>query len=296
MRVGIDTTPLYNTGAGIARYTEDLLSGLKDFSPAGFEFVAFASGVSNLDYKQPRRLLKTAYQELIWGPLMAPIQLAQLHVDLFHYTAGLKIAVPIGTPCVMTLHDLAILRDPMRFRRWHRWSSRLLMTRIQRMRKIICVSKFTADEAMRLLGIGSGRIEVVYNGCRFLNGDAAEEESPSSFSEERFLLFVGTLEPGKNLNLIHSVYELADETGIELPPIAIVGVRREGVEEERRASRLWHYLGRVSDGELVYLYRRAAALLFPSRYEGFGSADSGGNGLWLPCNLFSSICHSRSGR
>src|SRR5215475_13738832 len=55
-----------------------------------------------------------------------------------------------------------------------------------------------------------------------------------------------------------------------LPPLLIVGARWAGVGTEGSPPPGWQYLGRLPDAELVYLYRRALALVFPSKYEGFG--------------------------
>jgi glycosyltransferase involved in cell wall biosynthesis len=63
---------------------------------------------------------------------------------------------------------------------------------------------------------------------------------------------------------------VAADQGKPLPPLLIVGVRWAGVATEGKPPPDWHYLGRQPDAVLVYLYRRALALAFPSNYEGFG--------------------------
>ena len=85
-----------------------------------------------------------------------------------------------------------------------------------------------------------------------------------------FFLFVGSLEPGKNLGLLRAMYEEAQARGRTLPDLVIAGARFHGLEGEGAPPRGWHYLGHIADPELVWLYRRARALLFPSKYEGFG--------------------------
>jgi alpha-1,3-rhamnosyl/mannosyltransferase len=81
---------------------------------------------------------------------------------------------------------------------------------------------------------------------------------------------VGSLEPGKNLKLLKEAYLLAEMKNRRLPPLLIVGARWQGVATEGAQPRGWHYLGRQPDEVLLYLYRHALALLFPSIYEGFG--------------------------
>ena len=72
------------------------------------------------------------------------------------------------------------------------------------------------------------------------------------------------------MNLLKECYRLAREAGRPLPPLLIVGARWIGVPGEGAPPPDWHYLGRQPDDVLVHLYRRALALAFPSKYEGFG--------------------------
>ena len=165
------------------------------------------------------------------------------------------------------MHDLAFLRHPERFRRWQRASGGRLLNKLHKADRVICISRFTADEAVALLDLPASKIEVVHNGF-----DALPETSevPAFEVPPEFFLFVGSLEPGKNLSLLRVSYLMAESEGKPLPPLMIVGARWEGVARESAAPKNWHYLGRQSDGVLVHLYRRALALAFPSKYEGFG--------------------------
>jgi alpha-1,3-rhamnosyl/mannosyltransferase len=216
-------------------------------------------------------MLKTAYRELVWAPFLAPRQLRRERIELFHSPGSALVTPPDGVRYVATLHDLATARHPERYRLWQRSIVWRRYSRIQRADRVICVSRFTADEAMRLLSIRAAKIEVVPNGCDFVPGaDQVPEAKPDFDLPAEFFLFVGSLEPGKNLALLKQTYELADSKGIVLPPLLIVGARWAGVGNEGLLPSGWRYLGRQSDEVLVYLYRRAVALLFPSKYEGFG--------------------------
>jgi glycosyltransferase involved in cell wall biosynthesis len=270
LRVALDTSCLYTTRAGTARYTQGLLSGFRllgDDSPA---IIPLAWPVENFGYRQPARALRTAYRELIWCRTRAYAEIKSAGCHLLHSNSHFAFRVPVGMARVHTLHDLAILRHPEKFRPWQRAASRRFLKKLASMHRIICVSQFTADEAMSLLSIPSRKITVVYNGA-----DLAERTGPGGEQElaplpTEFFLFVGSLEPGKNLALLKAVYQLAGQTGGPLPPLYIAGTRWEGVEGEGAPPKEWTYLGRVSDNALAALYRRATALVFPSKYEGFG--------------------------
>lgn len=271
MRVAIDTNGLFTTQAGVARYIRGLLRGLADLDRETCLVREIAWGVENFAYRQPQRALKTAYRDLVWRTLIAPQELARMKPDVFHSTVGGYISPPRWMPWAATLHDLACFRYPDRFRRWQRFAAQSRSRRALAAGKVICISRFTADEAINVLGASPKQLEVVYNGSDFHPDCLPTVESAPGFPvPPEFFIFVGSLEPGKNLQLLKYVYEDANERGIQLPPLLIVGARWQGVPGEGRPPVGWHYLGRQPDEVLVYLYRRALALAFPSKYEGFG--------------------------
>ncbi len=264
MRVALDTNALYTTRAGVSRYLRGLQSGFNEIEAAGVTISPLAWPVKNFDYTQPQRMLKTAWRELIWARGPAKRHLREMGADLLHSTALSLITRP---PCreVVTLHDLALMRQPERFRPWQLRSGLARLRRVAQADHVIAVSQFTADEAMALLELPANKITVVHHGVTL-----AEQESLPADLLSEFFLFVGSLEPGKNLELLRQVWLAAEESGKRLPPLVIVGARWEGVAAEGSAPSDWHFLGYQDDEVLLALYRRAQALLFPSFYEGFG--------------------------
>lgn len=290
--IGIDTNGLYTTQAGVARYIRGLLKGLKSLAAPDLEVQTVAWEVENFLYRQPARALKTAYRELIWARFNAPLHLRRHKVELLHSTAGPLISRPRGIKEVVTLHDLAVLRFPERFRSWQRASARRRLKKMRRADRVICISRFTAEEAMALLHLPSSKLVVVHNGCEFHPSEATPPEAKPDFNlPNEFFLFVGSLEPGKNLALLKEVYALAGNRNQALPPLLIVGVRWEGVGHEGSPPKDWHYLGRQPDEVLVYLYRQAVGLVFPSKYEGFGfpAAEAMSLGCPVICSPVASL-------
>jgi glycosyltransferase involved in cell wall biosynthesis len=235
MRVGIDVSPLVQTGAGTARYLEGLLAHNR------YERLSFGG---------PSRLA-TLGRDVYWYPVALPRE-ARKRVDVLHcptFRAPVRSALPV----VVTVHDLAVLRHPGTFNLWTRRYSRLAVPRVVRAaRLVIAVSEFTRGELVELLGVPAGRIRVVPNAV----GEPFSPEGPSA--EGDYVLAVGTLEPRKNLA---SAQQAVRRLGVEL---RVVGARGwGGVEVDG-------WLGRVSDEELAALYRGARCLVYPSLYEGFG--------------------------
>jgi alpha-1,3-rhamnosyl/mannosyltransferase len=270
IRVGIDTKALYVSQAGVARYVRGLIKGLDQIAAPDVKISPIAWEVENFAYRQPQRALKTFYREMVWAKLQAPSLLRREKVQILHSVAGPFIQPPCKIKEIVTLHDLAVLRFPERFRRWQLYADRSRMQQLRRAHKIICISQFTADEAMTLLNMPSCKIEVIHNGCDFHSDVPPAGKRPIFEVPAEFFLFVGSLEPGKNLALLKEVYELAEREKRALPPLLIVGVRWEGVGNEGVPPKNWRYLGRQPDDVLAYFYHRALALVFPSKYEGFG--------------------------
>lgn len=267
MKVALDTSPLYTTRAGVARYVRELFRELQLLGREVVDVIPLAWQVENLDYIQPRRAIKTAYRELIWAPCIAPREIDNLSVDLLHHSYA-RVIRSHRRPEVLTIHDVAVLRNPDRFRRWHRVTGRRLLRRAKMADRIICISQFTADEVMSSLEIAASKIEVVHNG-----GSLSAPPPPVSLpinQPDQYFIFVGSLEPGKNLLLLRQTYLLAERSGIRLPPLLVVGVRWEGVEIEMTPPRGWYYLGYLPDSQMFHLLAQAIALVFPTKYEGFG--------------------------
>ena len=173
-------------------------------------------------------------------------------LDVLHCTTfrGPRSA---GVPTVLTVHDLAILRFPEAFPRWHRLYGRAGLARVLRAADaIVAVSEFTKDETITLADVPAERIRVVPNGVDSVfdpNGPRAEGD---------YVLAVATLEPRKNLS---RVVEAARLAGVEL---RVVGARGWGGVD------VSGWVGELPDSELAGLYRGARCVLYPSLYEGFG--------------------------
>jgi glycosyltransferase involved in cell wall biosynthesis len=263
MKVHVETTARYVTRGGVATYVNGLLHGLRRVASPGIEVAELGWPVANFSYQQPGRAVRTLLREWGWAKLIAPRALAT--GDVVHHTALPIIPFAARSKHVVTLHDLAILRHPERFRAWQLQSGRRRLQKLRDADRVICVSRFTADEAMSLLGLPAAKLDVVHEGPGRPPA-LAPATRPTSVPAE-FFLFVGSLEPGKNLELLRRIYVASARP---LPPLVIAGARWAGVGREGVAPRSWLFLGHVDERELEMLYRHALALLFPSKYEGFG--------------------------
>jgi glycosyltransferase involved in cell wall biosynthesis len=240
VRVGVDTSPLVQTRAGTARVVRGLLAALRDRSGLDLELLAFGG---------PGRV-SSVVRDAVWYPVR--LGRGARGLDVLHCTT-FRGPVSSSVPTVVTVHDLAILRAPGAFPRWHRLYGSAGLKRVLRSADaVVAVSEFTKSEVLELAGVPAERIRVVPNGVDTVftpDGQRAEGD---------YVLAVATLEPRKNLG---RAVEAARQAGVEL---RVVGARGWGDVD------VDGWIGEVPDSELAALYRGAQCIVYPSLYEGFG--------------------------
>jgi glycosyltransferase involved in cell wall biosynthesis len=175
---------------------------------------------------------------------------------------------------VLTVHDAATLDHPEWFeRKFALFYSVLLPLLVRKVRAIITVSNFSKEQIVRLTRVKPEYIHIISNGveARFRPAD------PETIKQVRakfeldypYILFVGSLEPRKNLKILLEAWHLGGFDGATLAVVGASGhpfrrLRFSFMPEEVRL------LGRVDDEVLPALYSGAAGFVYPSIYEGFG--------------------------
>jgi glycosyltransferase involved in cell wall biosynthesis len=181
---------------------------------------------------------------------------------------------------VCTFHDLIPLDNPEwfspRFSAWYGW----LMPRLARqVAHIIAVSEFTRHRIVERFGVRPGKVTVIPNGVdeRFSVRPAEEVAAARQtigVPEGHYFLFVGSLEPRKNLSRLLKAWEKAHRRLPDDTWLVVAGAKGRsqvftGVALEQLPPRV-HLTGYVSDEDLPALYSGALAVVYPSLYEGFG--------------------------
>ena len=240
MKVGVDTSPLVQTRAGTARHVRGLLAGLRGRPGLDLELLSFGGAGR----------ASSVVRDTLWYPVALGRRARTL--DILHCTT-FRGPTRAGVPTVLTVHDLAILRAPEAFPRWHRLYGRAGLLRVLRAADaIVSVSEFSRAETIELAGVPAERIRVIPHGV----DSVFTPDGPRADGD--YALAVGTLEPRKNLA---RAVEAAREAGVAL---RVVGARGwGGVEVDG-------WVGEIPDAELAALYRGARCVLYPSLYEGFG--------------------------
>lgn len=199
--------------------------------------------------------------------------------DLYHEPNFLPFAADL--PTVVTVHDLSVLLYP----EWHpadrvRQHQREFLRGLQGCDHVITDTESVRGEVIRSLGFPADRVTRVPIGIRSGLCRMPEDELRTGLQAlelpERYLLYLGTIEPRKNVRLLLEAYCTLPAPVRDRFPLLLVGSWgwNSGdvaayLDDEAR-HRGVRYLGYVPEGALPVLYGGARALLFPSHYEGFG--------------------------
>jgi glycosyltransferase involved in cell wall biosynthesis len=284
MRIAFDGTTLRPGRTGVGYYTEHLLHHVVAEGPEHDVVV-----VSNRRVDTTRPLPDTVRVDgaawrtprMVWMHTVAPRLLRRLQPDVVHFTNGMMpLTSPV--PTVVTIHDMSLTLHP----RCHP-PRRVLLNRpfvdlaARRADAIITVSHAARHDIVRHYGLAEDRVHVVaeaaapqFRPVRDVGWlDAVRKRYALA---DRFILYVGTIEPRKNLRTLLEAFALRSRTG-DLPhQLVCVGpygwlcrdieesIERLGIEDSVR------FTGYVPFDHLPGLYNLAEMFVFPSMYEGFG--------------------------
>ena len=265
MRVALDATPLTLSSGGLARYTSELAVALASQFPDDEYYL-----VSDQDFELPsgapsnlRRGAGPASRlERRWWLWGVQREMDRLGAEIYH---GTNFEVPYlpARPSVMTVHDLSPWMDQGRrpaSDRVRRRTPLLIGLGVGGM--IVTDSEAVRRQAIERFRIHSERIVAVP-----LAASPRFRPVPCAPAERPFLLYVGALEPRKNIPFLVDAWRpVRDRYGVDL---VLAGRRRDDFPAlpDEPGLRL---LGEAADADLPALYSQALAFVYPSLYEGFG--------------------------
>lgn len=290
MRIAIDARIAHYTGAGIGQYAIHLAQALARLDGAN-QYVLLQSRkdrrpLVNERNVQRQSLWTPSHHRLEQGLLVAEFKARRLlrrplHIDLLHSTDFIPPLRLREFKSVITVHDLAFLRWPHFLTEDSARYYGQVDAAVERADHIIAVSESTKDDLVKLLGVPRSKITVVYEAADPIYRPLPRAEALASMPRkyplpEEFILFVSTIEPRKNITtLLHAYRRLLDAYKVSagLVLAGATGWLSEQVFEAVEQLGLQHhvtFLGRVQNGDLVYLYNLACCLAHPAHYEGFG--------------------------
>lgn len=287
MTIYLDVSAAVHRRAGLGRYAESLARALVAAHPDRYAlFFNRERGVeplAGLEYL-PTRTVALGYKPwriIVWLGQLARVGFDRLLPDaeLFHATEHLLLPLR-AAPTVLTVHDLIFRRLPDHHKPLNRWYLNLTMPLYcRRASHVIAISECTRRDLIAAYSLPAAKITVVHEAAdpRF-NPQPPEKVAAARARyglPERYLLFVGTIEPRKNLIRLLAAFEALHAEGLT-DGLAIVGRRGWLYDaffthlETSAARDAVVFPGYVPDEDLPAIYTGAQALVLPSLYEGFG--------------------------
>jgi len=283
MRVAIDARLSYYVQAGITQYTLNLIHALASIDREN-EYLVFQRWpdqreiISQANFRRASLLAPTHHP--LEQYLLALELVLQGKIDVLHSTDFIPPFYYRG-PTVVTVHDLAFLLYPHfltgRSARYYG----LIDNAVRRANHIIAVSEATKRDLVRLTGTPQSKITVIHEAAEPIYFPIHDQEVLARIHSkyhlpEQYILFVGTIEPRKNLSTLIRAFQGLIEKYKSQADLAIVGKRGwlyddvyQLVQDLRLTERV-HFLGRVPTADLPHLYNASQMLVLPSYYEGFG--------------------------
>jgi glycosyltransferase involved in cell wall biosynthesis len=276
VRIAFDVSPLSHERTGVNNYIRGSLAGLAETAArGGDEVIAFAP-----TSPEGRRVIPEALEGIpvelrlrtfvgahgwrtAWSQLGHPVAERWLGAfDVLHFSDWMYPPQRGGIRAT-TIHDLV----PLHFPEWVTPRTRSMHTRKYENAARTCDvvfanSAFTAEDVAKTLGFPRNRIVVAHPGI----GEEFHADGEAEDLGQPYLLTVATLEPRKNLGTLVDAHALIAGRGLAL---AVAGGSGWGEQPQLDRPGVVR-LGRVADDELARLYRGAAAVVYPSRFEGFG--------------------------
>ncbi|WP_314762843.1 glycosyltransferase family 1 protein [uncultured Selenomonas sp.] len=255
---------------GVQRYAREMTLALDQiFQKIGFEIPVVLIAPSHTASDLKLKYISLTTCGYLKGHLWEQIELP------FYTKDGILVNFCNCAPLlkreqIVAIHDASVAAFPQSFSFFFRtWYGFMYSVLGKKLNRIMTVSNFSADEISRYYNIPKKNFVVAYNGADHLKRIVADDAVLNKIDamREGYVLAVGSRNPSKNLSLILAAAE-------KVPNVRFViaggGSRRIFQEVEKKELPNIRYLGYVTDGELVALYRNAKIFVYPSLYEGFG--------------------------
>lgn len=292
-RIGIDITSAVSQGAGIGRYTRELVTALLEADTITSYSLFYAKRPSALPVPNPiPRAANATYHEAplserwlhrLWYRLNVPLTVQRFTgtVDLFHSPDFVLPPVGNNIPTLLTVHDLSYLHFPETFTpALVAYLNKLVPTSVDRATHVLADSKATKRDLIAYYSVPADKVTVLYSGVSALFVPERSEKrlravrEKYALGQQPYVLSVSTLQPRKNYQLLIRAFKaVAEQRAHNLVIAGGKGWLHEEITAEITRQDLEDrvlLIGFVDDIDLPALYSGASLFAYPSLYEGFG--------------------------
>ena len=284
MIIGVDVREgVRSNRAGKGEYVYQLVTRL--IKQSEHQFILFSDNEIPSEWRLPNVRSQVWHTpSWLWQGLM--ILRLNFYPGTDVYLSTTSVIVPAltwRTPVVTVLFDFVSFLFPDRHKLKAVWLEKIWMRpALHRSRSLLAISNSTKNDAVQLFGVNPDKITVSYLGPAI-----ASQAAPVTLPSPPLILFVGTLEPRKNIVMLVEAFNQLRHQNI-ICSLVLAGGWGWQSEEIKLAIDHSPYtsdikvLGYVSEEQKTFLYQQATLLAFPSRYEGFGMPPLEAMSLGLP--------------
>lgn len=288
MKIAINLLPFREKIAGAGKYAKEIVYGLSELDSENeyFLFISqngkknFNINKTNFHFIMPNFNPDRIISRIFWEQLVFPFKLRKLKPDIV-FTPSVAIPLVSTQTFFTSIHDIAYKKNKLKYPFLRRIYIRLVTSIAAKKSKVIfALTEAAKNEIRAEFNLSENRFQVTYVGVEdgFFKQFANEEKS--KFAEkfnlpEEFILYVGAIEPGKNLDKLFIAFSEVVKTrpGIKFVLTSGIGWEQQGLESIVNSLNIRSkiiFLPYIEEIELPLLYKCASMLVYLSSYEGFG--------------------------
>lgn len=291
MRIAIDLTPIPSQKTGVGKYAMSLIDTLAE-QDRGNHYWLFVKKAQRQDFDPQKanfhliscsNIIQNRIVRVLWEQLVLPLRLITRRIELLH---SIHYTTPIVAACkrVVTFHDMTFFLFPDKHTLVKRIFFRLSIPLSAKIAtRLIAVSRSTKTDMEKVLNVPENKIDVIHETVDFAYRPLHDAKAINRIKwkygiQDKYILYVGTLEPRKNIGrLIQAYGKLVLENRIT-QNLVIAGKKGWAYQEiydvveklSPDCKKKIIFTGYVQEADLPLLYSGADLFVYPSLYEGFG--------------------------
>lgn len=290
MKIGIDATLVRKENTGSGFYIINLIDAVfrLDSSNVYYIFTNKNNFELFIKKKQPNLIIIDKkfigrLSRVLWEFFILPFEIKKRKIDILHSPNYITPLFKLGFKTIATIHDLTVYLFPDKYTIVKRLFYKFTMPIFVKLSDlIIAVSDNTKKDILKILRANEKKVKITFESYpEYYNNDKDRVLSEKVLQKygilKEFILFVGMIEPRKNiLSILKGFINLDKEINADLVIVGKKGWYFQEIDDylkkidlEKLKNKII-FTGFVCEGEVIYFYQSALIFIYPSVYEGFG--------------------------